>query len=892
METAEIARRFLTFFENNGHTVVPSASLVAEDPTLLLVNAGMVPFKPYFLGQRTAPYTRAASAQKCVRTVDIDEVGKTSRHASFFQMLGNFSFGDYFKAEVIPFAWKLLTDPVEQGGFGLDPERLWVTVFFDDDEAESIWRDKVGLPSERIQRRGMEDNFWSMGVPGPCGPCSEIYYDRGPAYGVEGGPVADENRYLEVWNLVFMQFERGAGESKTDFEILGDLPKKNIDTGMGLERMAAILQGVDNIYETDTLGTILKRAAELSGTKYGENENVDVSLRVVADHVRTATMLVADGVKPGNEKRGYVLRRILRRSIRNMRLLAGAAEDRHYMHDLTATAIRVMSELYPELRTNAEAIHSVIDAEEKNFSDTLRSGTALFNRAAERTKVGGHTQFSGADAFQLHDTYGFPIDLTLEMAAEQGLSVDEGTFRSLMQEQKDTAKRDAKSKKLGNADIGVYARLLDGSGATDFLGYTDHESESRVLGLIVDGQPVTVARAGDRVELVLDRTPFYAESGGQLADKGTVASDGRGLVDVDDVQKPVPGLFVHRGTVRSGELAVDDHVHAAIDGDRRASVSRSHSATHLIHSALRNALGTGTGQAGSENQPGRLRFDFTANKAMTPTELAEVEEEVNTVLSGDIQVRDFQTSLDEALAMGALAMFGEKYGDRVRVVEMSDYSRELCGGTHVPATGQLGIVKLLGESSVGSGVRRVEAAVGIDAFRRLSKESMLVSQLSDQLKTPREELPQRIDTMVARLRAAEKEIEKLRAAQVLQAAGGLAANAREVGAARVVTHRVDDGVTGDDLRKLVLDVRGRLGEDGPVVVAVAGVPKDRPVVVVAVNKAGQERGLAAGELVGVAARVLGGGGGGKPDVAQGGGTDASAVDTALRAVEQRISESV
>ncbi|RCV47714.1 alanine--tRNA ligase [Marinitenerispora sediminis] len=888
METAEIARRFLAYFETNGHTVVPSASLIAEDPTLLLVNAGMVPFKPYFLGQRTPPYARATSAQKCVRTKDIDEVGRTARHASFFQMLGNFSFGDYFKEGAIPLAWDLLTRPVADGGFGFDAERLWVTVFHDDDEAETLWRERVGVPAERIQRRGMVDNFWSMGVPGPCGPCSEIYFDRGAAYGREGGPEADENRYLEVWNLVFMQFERGPGPGKDDYPILGELPSKNIDTGMGLERMAALLQGVDNIYETDTLGRILNRAADLTGVRYGGDSRSDVGLRVVADHMRTATMLVADGVRPGNEKRGYVLRRILRRSIRNLRLLSGT--DAHYLHDLAETAIDAMAGQYPGLRTDADRIHNVIDAEERNFADTLRSGTALFNRAAERTKAAGSAEFSGADAFQLHDTYGFPIDLTLEMAGEQGLSVDEDTFRRLMQEQKDTAKRDARAKKLGNADISTYARLLDDSGATRFLGYTDHEGDARVLGLIVDGEAVPAARAGDKVEVVLDSTPFYAESGGQLADQGTISVDGRGVVDVDDVQKPIGGLFVHRGTVRSGEIVVDDQVHAAIDTDRRSSVSRSHSATHLIHSALRNALGPATGQAGSENQPGRLRFDFTANRALDGAELAAVEEEVNTVLSGDIQVRDFQTSLDEALAMGALAMFGEKYGDRVRVVEMSDYSRELCGGTHVAATGQLGVVKLLGESSVGSGVRRVEAAVGIDAFRRLSRESLLVSQLAEQLRTPREDLPQRVEGIVTRLRAAEKEIERLRAAQVLQAAAGLAAGAREHGAALVVAHRAPDGTTGDDLRKLALDVRGRLGEDRAVAVAVASVPKDRPVVVVAVNKAAQQAGLKAGELVGVAARALGGGGGGKPDVAQGGGTDAGAVDDALRAVERRVAE--
>ncbi|MEV2278849.1 alanine--tRNA ligase [Nocardiopsis sp. NPDC049922] len=886
METAEIARRFLSFFEKNGHTVVPSASLIAEDPTLLLVPAGMVPFKPYFLGQRTPPYTTATSVQKCIRTKDIEEVGKTSRHATFFQMLGNFSFGDYFKEKAIPLAWELVTTPVEDGGFGIDPERLWVTVYLDDDEAEAIWRDGVGVRPERIQRMGMEENYWSMGVPGPCGPCSEIFYDRGPEYGVEGGPAADDNRYIEIWNLVFMQYERGEGGDKGGFPILGELPKKNIDTGLGLERLAAVLQGVDNIYETDIIGRVLHRAAELTGTRYGDSHEDDVKLRVVADHVRSAVMLVGDGVKPGNEKAGYVLRRILRRSVRNLRLLSGES-DTLFLHELTDVSIDAMKDIYPDLLDKAEVIHGVIDTEEKNFADTLRAGTALFGRAAERTRAAGGV-FSGADAFQLHDTYGFPIDLTLEMAAEQGLSVDEGQFRELMQRQRDTAKADARAKKLGNADISLYARLHENAGDTDFLGYTESETDARVRGIVVDGEGAPVARAGQKVEIVLDRTPFYAESGGQLADKGTLTVDGRGVVDVEDVQKPLPGLFVHRGTVRSGEVVLDDSVHAAIDTGRRHAIERSHSATHLIHSALRNALGPSAGQAGSENRPGHLRFDFTADNPLGGERLAGVEEEVNHVLSGDIDVQTEEKSLDEALRMGALAMFGEKYGDRVRVVEMSDYSVELCGGTHVASTGKLGIVKLLGESSVGSGVRRVEAAVGVDAFRRLTKESALVGQLSEQLKTPREELPERIDAMVSRLRAAEKEIERLRAAQVLQAAGSIADGARRHGSALVVATPAPDGAGADDLRKLVLDVRGRLGEDEPVVVAMTSVPKDRPVVVIAANKAAQKAGIKAGELVGVAARALGGGGGGKPDIAQGGGSDPSKVDEALRAVEARV----
>ncbi|MEV0594780.1 alanine--tRNA ligase [Nonomuraea cavernae] len=885
MESAEIARRFLRFFEERGHKIVPSASLIAEDPTLLLVNAGMVPFKPYFLGQRKPPGSRLATAQKCVRTPDIDEVGKTTRHATFFQMLGNFSIGDYFKAEVIPFAWELLTKPESEGGFGFPEDRLWATVYLEDDEAFDIWHNKVGLPAERIQRRGLEDNYWHMGVPGPGGPCSEIYYDRGPEYGRDGGPVADEDRYLEVWNLVFMQYQLSEVRSKVDFDIAGELPNKNIDTGMGLERMAAILQGVDNIYEIDTTYKILDRAAELTRTRYGRDERADVSLRVIADHVRTGTMLVADGVMPGNEGRGYVLRRILRRSVRNLRLLGSG--DERYMHELTDVAIDVMGEQYPELKADAPQIHGVIDAEEASFLGTLRTGTAIFDVAVEETKRKSGSTISGDQAFQLHDTYGFPIDLTLEMASEHGLKVDEEGFRRLMKEQRQRAKADAAAKKTGNADISVFGQLLEQAGKVEFLGYDQTEAETTVLGILVDGVPVPAAGAGTSVEIVLARTPFYAEGGGQLADQGVIRSGGA-EVEILDVQSPIAGLVVHRGTVRSGELKTGDEAQASIDLERRRAISRSHSATHLVHRGFKNALGESAAQAGSENSPGRFRFDFTAAGAVPPSVLRDVEDEVNAVLINDLKVNAFYTSQTEARAMGALAMFGEKYGDEVRVVEIGDYSRELCGGTHVHSSGQLGLVKVLGEQSVGAGVRRVEALVGIDAFRFLARESVLVAQLTEQLKARREELPERVEGIVGRLRTAEKELERLRSAQVLQVAGELASQARDQQGVSVVTHRAPDGTGADDLRKLALDVRGRFPADRPAIIVIAGVPADRPVVVAAVNEAGRERGLKAGRLVGVAAKALGGGGGGKDDVAQGGGTRPEAIGDALRLVEQAI----
>jgi alanyl-tRNA synthetase len=886
MESAEIVRRFLSYFEQRGHIVVPSASLVADDPTLLLVNAGMQPFKPYFLGQQTPPFRRATSCQKCVRTPDIEEVGKTTRHGTFFQMLGNFSFGDYFKDQAIPFAWDLLTRPESDGGFGFAESRLWVTVLHEDDEAAKIWHDVVGVPESRIQRRGLADNYWHMGVPGPGGPCSEIYYDRGPEYGREGGPEADEDRYLEVWNLVFMQYQLGAVRSKVDFDVAGDLPSRNIDTGMGMERMAALLQGVDNIYEIDTMWKVLERAAELTETRYGVDDRTDVALRVVTDHVRTAVMLVADGVIPSNEGRGYVLRRILRRSMQKLRLLSGAqrggsgrsrgGEDERYMHDLATVAIQALGQQYSELIRDAPHIHTVIDAEEAAFLATLRTGSAIFDVAVEETRRRGTETIRGDQAFQLHDTYGFPIDLTLEMASEQGLAVDEGEFRRLMAEQRQRAKADAAVKKTGNADISVFAHVLEQAGSVTFTGYDEIATDARVVGLLLGSVAVPSAGAGTAVEVVLDRTPFYAEGGGQLADNGVIVAFGSGAgddarIEVTDVQAPVPGLIVHRGVVTTGEIVVGAAVHAEIDVERRRAISRSHTATHLVHRAFRGALGESAAQAGSENAPGRFRFDFTASGAVPSSVLTAAEEEVNHVLINDLEVRAFHTSIDEARAMGALALFGEKYGDQVRVVEVGDYSRELCGGTHVARSGNLGLVKILGESSIGSGVRRVEALVGIDAFKFLARESVLVSQLSEQLKARPEELPERISGVVSRLRDAERELERFRSAQLLGGAAEVAGTAEDLDGVAFVAHRVPDGVPADGIRKVALDLRGRVPAERPAVVIAIGVSDGRPTVVVAVNEAGRGRGLRAGALVLAAAGALGGRGGGKDDVAQGGG---------------------
>jgi alanyl-tRNA synthetase len=887
MESAEIRRRWLSFFEERGHTVVPSASLIADDPTLLLVPAGMVPFKPYFLGEVKPPFPRAASVQKCVRTPDIEEVGKTTRHGTFFQMCGNFSFGDYFKEGAIKLAWELLTSPVEHGGYGLEAEKLWITVYQDDDEAEQIWRDVVGVPAERIQRLGKKDNFWSMGVPGPCGPCSEINYDRGPEFGAEGGPAVNDERYVEIWNLVFMQYERGQGTGKDDFEILGDLPSKNIDTGLGLERLAMILQGVQNMYETDTLKVVIDKATELTGVRYGQAHESDVSLRVVADHMRTSVMLIGDGVTPGNEGRGYVLRRIMRRAVRNMRLLGASGP---VVGELVDTVIRTMGEQYPELETDRKRIETVALAEEAAFLKALKGGTNILDTAVTETKAAGGTVLPGDKAFLLHDTWGFPIDLTLEMAAEQGLSVDEAGFRRLMQEQRDRAKADARAKKTGHADVSAYREIADTSGATEFVGYTNTEGETTVVGLLVNGVPSPAATEGDDVEVVLDRTPFYAEGGGQIADTGRIRLHSGAVIEVRDVQQPVPGVSVHKGSVQVGEVTVGSTAYATIDVKRRRAIARAHSATHLTHQALRDALGPTAAQAGSENQPGRFRFDFGSPSAVPQTVMTDVEQKINEVLARELDVHAEVMPIDEAKRQGAIAEFGEKYGEKVRVVTIGDFSKELCGGTHVHNTAQLGLVKLLGESSIGSGVRRIEALVGVDAYNFLAKEHTVVAQLQELVKGRAEELPEKISAMLGKLKDAEKEIEKFRAEKVLQAAAGLVEGAKDVRGVAVVTGQVPDGTSADDLRRLVLDVRGRIPGDRPAVVALFTTAGGRPLTVIATNEAARERGLKAGELVRTAAKTLGGGGGGKPDVAQGGGQNAGAIGEAIDAVERLVGD--
>ncbi|MGR6963752.1 alanine--tRNA ligase [Geodermatophilus sp. URMC 61] len=889
MQTAEIRRRFLEHFAQRGHTVVPSASLVSPDPSLLFTVAGMVPFIPYLTGREPAPYPRATSVQKCVRTLDIEEVGKTTRHGTFFQMNGNFSFGDYFKEGAIQHAWDLITGSVEDGGLGFDPEQIWVTVYLDDDEAAEAWQRIAGLPDERIQRRGLKDNYWHTGQPGPGGPCSEIYYDRGPEHGPDGGPVVDEDRFLEIWNLVFMQHQIDDVRSKEEFRIVGDLPKKNIDTGMGLERVAYLLQGVDNLYEIDEVAPVLRRAAELAGVDYGRDHDDDVRLRVVADHVRSGLMLIGDGVTPGNEGRGYILRRLLRRAVRSMRLLG---VDEATLPALLPVSKDAMKASYPELEADFARISSVAYAEEEAFRRTLASGTALFDTAVREAKAAGTPALSGEQAFSLHDTYGFPIDVTLEMAAEQGVTVDEAGFRALMQQQRDRARADARAKKTGSVDVLAYRRLLAEHGPTDWRAYQTLRTDSRVLGLVSElaaeeDAPGRPAGPGEITRVVLDRTPFYAESGGQVADAGVLTWDG-GRAEVLDVQRPVKGLVAHQVRVLEGALHEGAELTAEVDREWRLSACQAHSGTHVVHAALRQVLGPQALQSGSYNRPGYLRLDFAWQGALTQQQRHDIEDVANAAVRADHRVSATYMSLPEAQAIGALALFGETYGEQVRVVEIGGpWSRELCGGTHVQGSAQIGTLALTGESSVGSGSRRVEAVVGLEGFRYLARERDLVRQLGELLKTPTDTVLERVSGMLARLRDVDKELAELRAQQTLAAAGELAAGARDVGGVSVVTG-APGGLGGGDLRTLALDVRGRLPADRPGVVLLASESGGKVALVAALNPAAQERGLSASDVLRAAAAPVGGRGGGKPDVAQGGGTDPAGIPAALQAGEQAV----
>ena len=871
MKTAEIKRRWLDYFEKKGHTVVPSAPLISQDPTLMFVVAGMVPFIPYMTGVLPAPYSRATSVQKCVRTLDIDEVGKTTRHGTFFQMNGNFSFGDYFKKEAIGFAWELLTGSLEEGGLGFDPERLWVTVYNDDDEAIGYWLEQSSVPRERIQKRGMRDNYWSTGQRGPAGPCSEIYYDRGPEYGAEGGPEADEDRYIEIWNLVFMQYERADGGTKDHFEILGELPKKNIDTGMGLERVAFLLQGVENIYEIDQVRPLVDLAARLSGKTYGADENDDVRMRVIADHIRSALMLMSDGVTPSNEGRGYVLRRLLRRSVRSLRLLG---VQKPCFEELFTTSKNAMVEAYPELEESFPRVLRSAIAEETGFSRTLDTGLVVLSEAIASST----SQLSGETAFLLHDTYGFPIDLTVEIAEENGLTVDRDGFDQLMREQKDRAKQDAKAKKTGGAGLQVYSEFRS-LGETQFLGYESLKTSGKVLGLIRDGESVPSLSAGQLGELFLDRTTLYAESGGQAADAGWIVGNGFEL-EVLDVQKPVKGLFAHKVRVASGEVVVGAEAQTLVDPNWRLGAAQAHSATHVVHAALRQVLGPEALQSGSYNRPGYMRLDFSWTQALSDATKSEIEEVSNLAIRADLAVSAQYMSLPKAREWGAIALFGETYDEEVRVVQVGGpWSRELCGGTHVMRSSQIGLVSVTGESSVGSGSRRIEALVGIDALRSLTAEREITRRLAANLKAPANEIESKITDALDELKLAQKRIAELESQQALQLVPQLTNSASKVSGLDVVATKIDSGVNADQLRSLTTAVAAQLGSASVVILGAEFAGK--PIVMIASGSDAQQQGVRAGELAKIASAVLGGGGGGKADFAQGGGSDATKLSQAI-----------
>ncbi|MCM2579742.1 alanine--tRNA ligase [Streptomyces meridianus] len=876
MHSMQIRSTFLDFFTSRGHRHVPSSPLIPSDPTLLLANAGMNQFKPYFLGEVVPEHPRATTIQKCARTSDIDNVGRTNRHATFFEMMGNFSFGDYFKADAIAYAWELLTQ-----GYNLDKDRLWITVYQGDDEAEQLWR-KIGVPAERIQRLGMEDNFWSMGVPGPCGPCSEVNYDRGPSFGREGGPAVNGERYMEIWNLVFMQYQRGEGDKKGDFPILGDLAQQSIDTGLGLDRLAAILQGVENVCGTDLLMPTLKTVQELAGRDYPGGGEEKVSFQVVTEHARSVAYLIADGVLPAKDGRGYVLRRLMRRAIRHARMLG---IDQPVLAPATASVIANLGDTWPELTSQASLIEQVVTAEEESFTRALAQGTRLLNAAITRSRESRATTLTGETAFELHDTYGFPVELTIEAAHDAGLSVDEDRFADLLAEQQQRAKTGGKAKTaeaLRRQD--AYRELSARHGRTDFVGYDHIDAESTVLGLIAEGTIVPGADQGSTIELVLDRSPFYAESGGQVGDTGTIRTAGGALLQVLDTKSGLEGFHVHTVRVVEGEIRTGEETEALVDGARRDAVARSHSATHVLHAMLRRTLGDHASQHGSLVDAGRLRFDFAHFSAVERTQLAAIEALVNDHLLDDPEVRIWHASRAEAEAAGATALFGEKYGDRVRIVDIGDFSRELCGGTHVGHGSNAGPVRILGEASIGSNLRRIEALTGRDALSYYDTERRLLEELSALLGTRPQNAPEALRKRLDALTAAQQELGRLREAELRSRAQELAASARPVAGGRIVTEKLT-GLGPDELRTLAADTVGLLS-DNPTIVILGTEHSGKALLAAAVTHSLHETGTQASQILVSAARAVGGGAGGQGAVASAGGRHTEALDEALTVAGQ------
>ncbi len=857
MDSNTIRQKFIDFFLARDHTHVPSSSLIPVDPTLLLTNAGMVQFKPYMLGEEQPPFPRAVTVQKIARTSDIDIIGTTDRHLTFFEMLGNFSFGDYFKEEAIPWAYEFITEHLE-----FDPERLWYTVHLDDDEAAELWIDQVGVPAERVQRRD-RDNFWQMGVPGPCGPASEVFYDRGPEHGPDGGPIVDEERFTEFWNLVFMQ-----NIQDEPYHVVGDLPAKNIDTGAGLDRVAALIQEAGSVFEIDNLWPVLQAGASYIGHQYGESPDVDVTLRILADHGRAMTFLISDGVVPSNDGRGYVLRRLIRRAVRRAWMYES---EQPVTPKLVAATLEVMGDFYGELRQNRELIVETAEREEFSFRRTLETGMELLE--SELASV--DSVVPGSVAFKLHDTYGFPVEVTTEIAAERGLEVDRDGFDAAMEAQRARAREAWKGGEEA-ASAGQYLTSLDGVDLTEFLGYELEESTSRVVALLREGDPVSALQAGEEGELFLDRTPFYAEAGGQVGDTGTITTE-TGAVSVFDTQNALPGLISHHVKASAGEVRVDQDATAEIDHDRRERIRKSHTGTHILHSSLRRVLGDQANQAGSLVESGRLRFDFSHHQAVAPEELIEVERMANEHIIENAQVRAFETSKEEAEAMGAIAFFGDKYGDVVRVVETGSFSRELCGGTHTHTTGQVGPLIVTSEGSVGSNVRRVEALTGSAAYEHITSLRRQLEHAAETLRTGIDNVGPSLTALVERARDQEARLGAFEDQYRSEAGRGLADNAELVGGHAMVVASVP-GASGEDLRLLALSARDRL-KDGVVLL---GSERDGKAQLVAVvSHSLVELGVSAREVIRHPADVVGGGGGGDAEVAQAGGPGGGALKEAL-----------
>lgn len=867
----ELRERYLKFFESKEHLRLPSYSLIPKnDPSLLLINSGMAPLKPYFTGQEEPPRRRVTTCQKCIRTPDIENVGKTARHGTFFEMLGNFSFGDYFKKEAISWAWEFCTQDLK-----LPVDRLWVSIYLEDDEAFEIWHKDVGLPADRIVRMGKKDNFWEHGI-GPCGPCSEIYFDRGADKGC-GKPDCvvgcDCDRYIEFWNLVFTQFNRHEDGTYSK------LASPNIDTGMGLERLACICQEVDNLFEVDTVTNILKYICKTAGVEYKKSDKTDISIRVITDHIRSTTMMVSDGIIPSNEGRGYVLRRLLRRAARHGRLLG---INKPFLFDVATVVINESRQAYPELAEKAEYIRKVIRIEEERFEATVDQGLSILNEFIGEIKSRNETLLPGGMVFKLHDTYGFPLDLTREIAEEQGLSIDEEGFKKEMNEQKTKAREALKSKGGSAWDDNIYSRL-DKSVKTDFVGYNNYEADAKVIFIVKEDETVDNAQEGDQVTLILNRTPFYAESGGQVGDTGYLEAD-NGLVRVDDCKKTADGKYLHVGVVEKGLVEVTNTVKAVVDKKRRLAIAKNHTSTHLLHRALRNVLGDHVNQAGSLVEPERLRFDFTHFSSIDPGDMKRIEREVNEKIMDNMVVDSKEMGIEEARKRGATALFGEKYGNVVRVVTIGEYSMELCGGTHLGTTAQAGLIKILGESGVAAGVRRIEALTGEAALEYFNEREKMLNEVSAALKSAPQDSVRKAEALNTELKNAEKEIEQLRNKLVSGSIGDVLSKAVDVKGVKVITARFDQ-LDMEGLRNTGDTLKNKLGSG--VIVLATGYG-DKVSFVVTATKDVLDKGIHSGNIIKEVAKIAGGGGGGRPDMAQAGAREISKIDEALKAAYRVI----